>query len=140
MDSTSVNIQVPTDLVKLTVKALKQFGHSPIFELSTGLMKPPVTNILLESVPRGDVSDELNFLEKYSIPYSCDVEGDVNIPEAHYHLRFADDGSPIIKVYNGSINHLEICEIEKILEESENEDEIRSKLSSLIELTVKPDW
>ncbi|NWK53234.1 hypothetical protein HYG89_11890 [Acinetobacter sp. SwsAc5] len=140
MDHTCVTLEVPTALVELTVEALKQFDHKPIYDLSSGFIQPPITEILLENVCRGDVSDELEFLEKYSIPYSCHVEPDPNIPEAHYHLRHADDGTPIKKVYFGSPHHLEIHDVQKLLENAESEAALREGLESLIEKTKQPEW
>lgn len=140
MDHTCVTLEVPTALVELTVEALKEFDHKPIYDLSSGFVQPPITEILLENVCRGDISDELEFLEKYSIPYSCYVEPDPNIPEAHYHLRHTDDGTPIKKVYFGSQHHLVIHDVQKLLEDAESEGALREGLKSLIEKTIQPEW
>lgn len=138
MDYTSVIIEVPTSTVQQSVECLSKFGHSPTFESTTGLLQPPTTNLFIESVCRGDVDDELYSLEECGIPYSCHVEPNVNVPESHFHLRFSFDGTPLKSTYHGSIHFLEIYKIKEVLEGPE--DDVKSRITALIEETLKPDW
>lgn len=138
MDYTNVKIEVPIGVMELVERLLIGLQHSPTCSSLTNLMQPPTTVVLIENVPWGDVSEELLELEKFNIPYSCSVEPEVNIPEAHYHLRYSNDGEPIKKVIIGSKHHLEIGLIQNLI--AGNDHELKSSLNKLIESKAKPDW